>query len=108
MEDPGLRKNFIERANDLIPATRPLTDLQEAAQTYGHLTRRERQVAAALTQGMSNQEIADEFVVSIKTVEAHVSRILSKLGFTSRTRWQRWAVVRKVWLRHRRIWIVFR
>ena len=49
-------------------------------------------MAAVVAQGMSNKEIADELVVSIKTVEAHVSRILSKLGFSSRAQIAAWAV----------------
>ena len=92
IEDATLRENFLAKATVLIPTTRPLTALQTAAQTYGHLTRRERQIAAALTQGLSNQEIADKFVISIKTVEAHVSHILSKLGFSTRTQVAAWAV----------------
>jgi predicted ATPase/DNA-binding NarL/FixJ family response regulator len=90
--DDTLRENFHHRAMALIPPARPLTSRQAAKQEFGGLTRRERQVAAVVAQGLSNQEIADELVVSIKTVEAHVSRILSKLGFSSRAQIAAWAV----------------
>jgi predicted ATPase/DNA-binding CsgD family transcriptional regulator len=58
----------------------------------GGLTRRERQVATLIAQGKSNREIADELVVSERTVEGHVSNIFSKLGFHSRTQVSAWAV----------------
>ncbi|MBL8160831.1 MAG: response regulator transcription factor [Anaerolineae bacterium] len=56
------------------------------------LTRREREVARLIAQGRSNREIADELVVSERTVEGHVSNILSKLGFRSRAQVSAWVV----------------
>jgi serine/threonine-protein kinase len=44
------------------------------------LTERERQVLALVAEGRSNQGIAQTLVLSPKTVEAHVGRILAKLG----------------------------
>ena len=44
------------------------------------LTEREREVLALIAEGRSNQGIAQVLVLSPKTVEAHVGRILSKLG----------------------------
>jgi DNA-binding NarL/FixJ family response regulator len=44
------------------------------------LTGRERGVLALIAEGRSNQGIAEILVLSPKTVEAHVGRILSKLG----------------------------
>jgi len=61
-------------------------------QKYGGLTTRERDVASQIAQGKSNQTMAADLFLSLKTVEAHVSRILSKLGFTSRTQIAGWAV----------------
>ncbi|GAC1353544.1 MAG: response regulator transcription factor [Herpetosiphon sp.] len=49
------------------------------------LTERERSVLRALARGQSNRAIADGLVVSEKTIKAHVSNILSKLGLESRT-----------------------
>jgi predicted ATPase/DNA-binding NarL/FixJ family response regulator len=49
------------------------------------LTRREREVAALVVQGLSNREIAEKLVISKRTADAHVEHILAKLGATSRT-----------------------
>ncbi|MCJ7556273.1 MAG: tetratricopeptide repeat protein [Gammaproteobacteria bacterium] len=58
------------------------------------LTRREREVAALVGQGKTNGEIATELILSKRTVETHVSHILSKLGLTSRGQIMRWAIDR--------------
>jgi two-component system, NarL family, response regulator LiaR len=49
------------------------------------LTEREQEVLRYLARGLSNQDIADTLVVSIATVNTHVSKILNKLNLTSRT-----------------------
>ncbi|WP_250305815.1 LuxR C-terminal-related transcriptional regulator [Streptomyces sp. A 4/2] len=48
------------------------------------LTRRERQVAALVSQGLTNREISERLVISKRTADAHVEHILAKLGFSSR------------------------
>jgi non-specific serine/threonine protein kinase len=58
----------------------------------GGLTKREREVAALVAQGKSNREIAQTLVVSEYTVASHVSNILSKLEFSSRTQIVSWAI----------------
>ena len=49
------------------------------------LTEREIEVLRLIAQGMSNREMADKLVISVATVRAHVSSILSKLQLASRT-----------------------
>lgn len=56
------------------------------------LTRRERDVLACLSRGLSNQEIADELLVSVRTVTTHVRNILGKLGLANRTQAALYAV----------------
>lgn len=58
----------------------------------GMLTRRELEVADLVAQGLSNKDIAATLVISQRTAEAHVEKILTKLGFTSRARIAAWMV----------------
>jgi DNA-binding NarL/FixJ family response regulator len=48
------------------------------------LTRREEQVAALAARGLSNAEIADQLVLSVRTVETHVYRAMQKRGVAAR------------------------
>lgn len=48
------------------------------------LTTREREVASLAAQGMSNREIADRLVVSLRTVENHLHQVYSKLDVDGR------------------------
>jgi DNA-binding NarL/FixJ family response regulator len=48
-------------------------------------THREREVAALVADGLTNREIADQLVLSVRTVETHVDRILGKLDLHTRT-----------------------
>jgi DNA-binding CsgD family transcriptional regulator len=51
----------------------------------GHLTPTERRVAELAAQGLANKEIAQALVVSVSTVEFHLSNTYAKLGVRSRT-----------------------
>lgn len=48
------------------------------------LTAREQQVAEAITRGLSNKQIADEFGISAETVKRHLASIYSKLALPGR------------------------
>ena len=54
------------------------------------LTPRELQVARLVAGGRSNKEVAAQLVISQRTAEGHVERILAKLGFTSRAQVAAW------------------
>ena len=54
------------------------------------LTPRELQVARLVAAGRSNKEVAAALVISPRTAEGHVERILAKLGFTSRAQAAAW------------------
>jgi DNA-binding NarL/FixJ family response regulator len=49
------------------------------------LTPREHEVALLVARGLSNRAIAEELVISEKTVKNHVQRVLDKLAMSSRT-----------------------
>lgn len=56
----------------------------------GELTRREREIAELVADGLSNREIAARLVIAQRTAETHVENILAKLGFTSRAQIAAW------------------
>ncbi|MFP5282624.1 MAG: helix-turn-helix transcriptional regulator, partial [Actinomycetes bacterium] len=56
-----------------------------AALPPGPLTHRETEVARLAGAGMSDREIADELVLSIRTVQSHLASVYRKLGIGSRT-----------------------
>ncbi|MFD9661036.1 ATP-binding protein [Rhodococcus sp. NPDC059968] len=59
------------------------------------LTRRERQVAELVAEGLTNRAIAEKLVISHRTSQGHVEHILAKLGFTSRTQIAAWIIERR-------------
>jgi DNA-binding CsgD family transcriptional regulator len=58
----------------------------------GVLTRREQEVVAVLAHGLGNHEIARTLVISERTAETHVGKILDKLGLVSRAQVTAWAM----------------
>ena len=48
------------------------------------LTRREREVAALIAEGLTNRQIAERLVISERTADTHVANILGKLGCATR------------------------
>jgi NarL family two-component system response regulator LiaR len=79
-----------EAARVLIQATRPVK------QPAFDLTDREQEVLNLVAQGHSNQQIADTLVISITTVKAHMSNILSKLSVSSRAEAIAYAIKHKL------------
>ena len=79
-----------EAARVLIQATRP------AAQPLFDLTEREREVLQLVIEGHSNQQIAEALFISIATVKAHISNILSKLQVSSRAEAIAYAIKHKL------------
>jgi len=69
-------------------ARKVIAELRESsgAETGGQeLTEREVEVLGLVARGLSNRDIADELVISERTVRKHVSNILAKLHLTNRT-----------------------
>jgi predicted ATPase/DNA-binding CsgD family transcriptional regulator len=59
------------------------------------LTKREREIAKLIAQGMSNREIAAALVIAQRTAEGHVEHILVKLGYSSRAQIAAWFAERR-------------
>lgn len=57
---------------------------EQARERLAALTERELEVARAVARGGANAQIARDLYMGVPTVKAHVSSILSKLGFTNR------------------------
>lgn len=72
--------------------TAQLTSLQ--ADPFDALTPREREVLVLVAQGHTSAEIAERWVVSRRTVEAHRCHMMNKLGFASQADVVRFAVRR--------------
>jgi DNA-binding NarL/FixJ family response regulator len=58
---------------------------EQSRESRSHLTPREMEVICALAQGLSNEGIARELVISEKTVKTHLTSIFSKLGVDGRS-----------------------
>jgi DNA-binding CsgD family transcriptional regulator/tetratricopeptide (TPR) repeat protein len=94
--DPALRENFVRQATASFPPSPTLTSKQSVKKQFGGLTAREREVAARVAQGKTNRAIAEELVLSERTVEKHIENIMAKLGFESRAQIAAWAVEKKL------------
>jgi DNA-binding NarL/FixJ family response regulator len=57
---------------------------EAARKTLALLSEREREVAAAVAEGLSNTEIGERLYMSVGTVKAHISSALGKLGLDNR------------------------
>ncbi|MDH2416167.1 LuxR C-terminal-related transcriptional regulator [Nocardioides sp. CER19] len=66
--------------HSVLPAFRPVGRKAD----FSVLTGREREVRQLLERGLANKAIAEDLVISVKTVEKHVGAILRKAGLRSR------------------------
>jgi DNA-binding NarL/FixJ family response regulator len=57
---------------------------RESGDALGALTGREREIADLVAAGRTNREVAEQLVLSPKTIEAHLRNIYAKLGVRSR------------------------
>jgi DNA-binding NarL/FixJ family response regulator len=85
------------RAMDSVPtasaaqAMEPSEPIPTTVVPAETLSRREREIAHFIGRVLSNREIAEVLVLSIRTVEAHVTHVLTKLGLRSRAQIAVWA-----------------
>lgn len=78
--------NRVERTHSQIARLVGRTEAEKPdARFYDEeLTETETRVARAVARGLSNKEIALEFGISVRTVEAHIRNILAKKNFSNR------------------------
>ncbi|WP_182379292.1 LuxR C-terminal-related transcriptional regulator [Nocardioides sp. WS12] len=86
----GLAAAMAYALGETAAPSRPRKARPDPAASVSPLTRREREVAMLVHEGLSNQQIAERLVLSIRTAEAHVENILRKLGFNSRSAVASW------------------
>jgi DNA-binding NarL/FixJ family response regulator len=75
---PTVTRRLLDCLVDTLPADPALSAVLDT------LTAREQEVLELIAQGLSNADIAGRLYMSIGTVKAHVSRILTKLGLRDR------------------------
>jgi DNA-binding NarL/FixJ family response regulator len=81
--DPILSSRITRRLIDMVAADDG--SRERARRALATLSGRERDVVLGIAQGRSNAELAAALHISVATVKAHVSNILSKLGLDNRT-----------------------
>jgi predicted ATPase/DNA-binding CsgD family transcriptional regulator len=74
---------------------RPATAAPPEPSADDPLSPREREVARLVARGLTNRQVADELVISERTVDVHVARILAKLGFSARAQIAAWVARRE-------------
>ncbi|MFG2006463.1 ATP-binding protein [Spirillospora sp. NPDC048911] len=90
--EEGLRLS-LDEAIDHALDDRPGVDTR-GVDPWEPLTRREREIAALVAQGLSNREISQRLVIAKRTVDSHLEHILAKLEMASRTQIAAWVTER--------------
>jgi DNA-binding NarL/FixJ family response regulator len=89
----ALIRSYIENPPTAPPASPNMRETtRDSATQLSVLTPREMEVLKLVAEGHTNQEIADQLVVSIKTVQAHRANVMEKLGLHNITHLVRFAV----------------
>ena len=81
--EPAISPQIMRRLMDRVAVA--ADQYQKAQNRLKALTEREVEVVRAVASGLSNAEIATALFMSVATVKAHISSILSKLGLDNRT-----------------------
>ena len=64
----------------------------EAAPARQILTRREQDVTALVARGLTNRQVAEQLLVTPRTIETQLEHIFAKLGVQTRTELVAWAI----------------
>lgn len=82
---PAMARKFV---NDYLKRAKT----GEESKSYGVLTEREREVLRLIAEGMTNQEIATQLVISTSTVQTYRTRLMSKLNLENRSQLIKYAL----------------
>ena len=82
---------FVGDVDALVDAVRHGLGLTPLSRRFSpSLTPRQREVAALVSEGLSNRQIAERLVITERSAESHVERIRARLGFRSRAQIAAW------------------
>ncbi|WP_247678399.1 MULTISPECIES: response regulator transcription factor [unclassified Micromonospora] len=81
---PAVTRKLIAHVTGTAPAPGPDPKRERAVRLLDGLSEREREVAVLLGRGRTNAEISAELFMSVATVKAYVSRLLTKLDLNNR------------------------
>lgn len=89
-EEQLIKRQFEKRLIALLPNDNPnifsdIEPLSEAQHKTESLTRREIEILKLVAAGLSNQQLADELLISVATAKWHLHNIYEKLGVGRRT-----------------------
>jgi len=87
---PEIAQSLVEDESVDLPEDSATSDYEE--EDYDGLTDRELEVLTLVAEGLTNQEIADNLHISIKTVQAHRANIMEKLQVRDRVDLTKYAI----------------
>lgn len=82
-----MRKGVVvsKKKNFSVKTEQKLGDFLDRKQVYDTLSSREKQILLSIKEGLSNQEIADRFYITLSTTKTHTRNLYKKLGVKSRS-----------------------
>jgi DNA-binding NarL/FixJ family response regulator len=90
IDQAPLREHFVQAALRTLPSEKP--SRRTVAEKYDGLTEREIEVLRFVARGLTDAQVAEQLVISRRTVHSHLNSIYSKLGITSRSAATRYAI----------------
>jgi non-specific serine/threonine protein kinase len=92
--EAAYRRGTALTVTDAIAVARGQTLADGRNTSYKPLTKREKEIAGLVAEGLGNREIAELLFLSKRTVDSHIEHIFGKLGFSSRTQLANWVLER--------------
>ena len=92
IDEIALREHFVRLALQTLLSEKPQLPRQVVVEKYDGLTEREIEVLRSVAQGLTDAQVAEQLVISPRTVHSHLNSIYSKLGISSRSAATRYAI----------------